>query len=262
MDNSEISEPPEEFLCPITLDIMEDPVIATDGYTYERVAIMQHLELNTMSPMTREEMNENQLLPNRNLKDAIDRWQRKEKNQPLSRTREDPLIYWDFFTKLFKYAQTDETVFEMDVEVCTLSYKYKGSIMAGQLEGKGIMFNLNGKKIYEGWYTQGQRDGVGISFYKNGQVNYDGFWSQGKCHGRGVKYDRNAKRVYEGDFFEGIYHGHGIMFDENGVKTYEGDFCEGIYHGHGIMFDENGVKTYEGNFSEGKKHGEGIEYLL
>ena len=30
----------ERFLCPITQDIMQDPVVAADGFTYERAGIM------------------------------------------------------------------------------------------------------------------------------------------------------------------------------------------------------------------------------
>jgi hypothetical protein len=32
-------EPPSHLLCPITLQLLEDPVVATDGVTYERSAI-------------------------------------------------------------------------------------------------------------------------------------------------------------------------------------------------------------------------------
>jgi hypothetical protein len=31
-----LSTVPEDFLCPITMDLMEDPVQAADGFTYER----------------------------------------------------------------------------------------------------------------------------------------------------------------------------------------------------------------------------------
>jgi hypothetical protein len=30
---------PEVFVCPITMEVMRDPVIAADGHTYEREAI-------------------------------------------------------------------------------------------------------------------------------------------------------------------------------------------------------------------------------
>jgi TPR repeat protein len=44
---------PKEFFCPITQEIMEDPVIAQDGYTYERSAIQQWFDLgHRNSPKT------------------------------------------------------------------------------------------------------------------------------------------------------------------------------------------------------------------
>ncbi len=42
----------EQFICPITKEIMTDPVIAMDGYTYERSAIQKWLEQHSTSPMT------------------------------------------------------------------------------------------------------------------------------------------------------------------------------------------------------------------
>jgi hypothetical protein len=53
---------PEEYICPITKDVMGDPVVASDGHTYERISIMQYLENEGKSPITRQEMNESQLL--------------------------------------------------------------------------------------------------------------------------------------------------------------------------------------------------------
>lgn len=62
----------DDFLCPITLEIMNDPVICEDGYTYERTSIMSiH---NSLSPMTRQPINKSKLIPNRALKSAIDRF--------------------------------------------------------------------------------------------------------------------------------------------------------------------------------------------
>jgi hypothetical protein len=65
---------PEEFLCPITLQIMTDPVIGSDGRTYERTAILQWLRTNPHSPITREPMNRSALKPNYALKSAIERF--------------------------------------------------------------------------------------------------------------------------------------------------------------------------------------------
>ena len=46
-------EPPE-LLCPITLSMMGDPVVANDGHSYERAAIATWLATHDTSPRTRE----------------------------------------------------------------------------------------------------------------------------------------------------------------------------------------------------------------
>jgi len=42
-DDDTLSAVPDEFKCPITHDIMRDPVVASDGVTYERHAIEEHI---------------------------------------------------------------------------------------------------------------------------------------------------------------------------------------------------------------------------
>ena len=41
---------PARYLCPIRQEVMEDPVIAADGHTYERVAIAQWLVVGINTP--------------------------------------------------------------------------------------------------------------------------------------------------------------------------------------------------------------------
>jgi len=67
-----MTEIPREFICPVTFEIMEDPVICSDGYTYERKVILNLP--NSISPLTRQQIDKNNLIPNRNLKDAIERY--------------------------------------------------------------------------------------------------------------------------------------------------------------------------------------------
>lgn len=62
---------PESFLCPITQEMMKDPVIAADGYTYERNAIQDWLQQQNRSPMTNQPLEHKMLTPNRVLKSAI-----------------------------------------------------------------------------------------------------------------------------------------------------------------------------------------------
>jgi len=64
---------PDEFVCPITFEVMQDPVCASDGHTYERSAIGEVLALpeeRRRSPLTREPLQAS-LFPNRALKSRI-----------------------------------------------------------------------------------------------------------------------------------------------------------------------------------------------
>ncbi|XP_072198622.1 WD repeat, SAM and U-box domain-containing protein 1 isoform X2 [Excalfactoria chinensis] len=66
---------PDEFLCPITRELMKDPVIAADGYSYEKEAMENWISSNRRSsPMTNLPLSSLVLTPNRTLKMAINRW--------------------------------------------------------------------------------------------------------------------------------------------------------------------------------------------
>ncbi|KAL0963781.1 hypothetical protein UPYG_G00313500 [Umbra pygmaea] len=69
------ADAPDEFLCPITREVMKDPVMASDGYSYEREAIMTWISnKNRTSPMTNLPLPSTVITPNRSLKAAIARW--------------------------------------------------------------------------------------------------------------------------------------------------------------------------------------------
>ena len=55
----------ENLTCPITMELFVDPVFcAGDGHTYERTAILKHLENSTTSPVTRQELESTNIYPN------------------------------------------------------------------------------------------------------------------------------------------------------------------------------------------------------
>jgi len=62
---------PEAFYCPITQDIMQDPVVAADGHTYERVALEVWLINHNTSPMTNQPLPHKNLTPSHTLKSMI-----------------------------------------------------------------------------------------------------------------------------------------------------------------------------------------------
>ena len=63
---------PDGYVCPITVEVMEDPCIAADGNSYERRAIQAWFDRGKRtSPKTNEELPHTFLVPNNNLKSAI-----------------------------------------------------------------------------------------------------------------------------------------------------------------------------------------------
>ena len=77
MDLSTIAE---AITCPITQDIMTDPVIGKDGHTYERSAILQALMNKQESPMTREYMTIHDLKVNPSIKFLCDKYHSLDTN--------------------------------------------------------------------------------------------------------------------------------------------------------------------------------------
>ncbi|OWZ05934.1 U box domain-containing hypothetical protein [Phytophthora megakarya] len=65
-DDENEGEPhvPEQLICPITGCPMLDPVVAADGHSYEREAIMQWFTTSDISPMTGMHMPTTQVFPN------------------------------------------------------------------------------------------------------------------------------------------------------------------------------------------------------
>jgi hypothetical protein len=63
---------PADFTCPITYDKMKDPVVASDGHSYERSAIEEILRgPHPLSPLTRATLG-TALVPNLNLRRRIE----------------------------------------------------------------------------------------------------------------------------------------------------------------------------------------------
>ncbi|KAM1006968.1 hypothetical protein FF1_003608 [Malus domestica] len=66
---------PHEFLCPITMEIMTDPVIVATGQTYERASIQKWLDSNHRTcPKTGQTLDHLSLAPNFALKSPIQQW--------------------------------------------------------------------------------------------------------------------------------------------------------------------------------------------
>lgn len=67
----DIDTVPNEFVCPITTEIIMDPVVAVDGHTYEREAIEKWFQGRDTSPKTNEKLPSKILIPNRAIRSQI-----------------------------------------------------------------------------------------------------------------------------------------------------------------------------------------------
>ncbi|KAI4371554.1 hypothetical protein MLD38_019774 [Melastoma candidum] len=76
----EQNQVPQYFTCPIMHEIMEDPLVAGDGFTYEAEAIRGWLDQHDTSPMTNLPLPNLNLVPNRTLRSAIQEW---HQNHPI-----------------------------------------------------------------------------------------------------------------------------------------------------------------------------------
>ncbi|KAI3436919.1 uncharacterized protein J3R85_005961 [Psidium guajava] len=71
----EPSQPPPYFICPIYQEIMQDPHVAADGFTYEAEAIRGWFTSgHDTSPMTNLQLANLHLVPNQTLRSAIQDW--------------------------------------------------------------------------------------------------------------------------------------------------------------------------------------------
>jgi hypothetical protein len=69
-------EPPHEFICSLTMDLMNDPVVSRYGQSFERSAIIEWLARgNDTCPMTRQPLKLSDLITNHQLRAKIRRWQ-------------------------------------------------------------------------------------------------------------------------------------------------------------------------------------------
>ncbi|CAL4888941.1 unnamed protein product [Urochloa decumbens] len=73
-DDSSFSVP-KEFSCPISLDLMRDPVVVSTGQTYDRPSIIQWIEEgHSTCPNSGQALADNRLVPNRALRSLISQW--------------------------------------------------------------------------------------------------------------------------------------------------------------------------------------------
>ena len=84
-------ELPDEFKCPIGLDLMQDPVIAADGHSYEREKINQWFINSQRSPVTGTYLRDLNVFPNIGLRNQINGWLTQQGREELPQMAENLL---------------------------------------------------------------------------------------------------------------------------------------------------------------------------
>lgn len=77
-------EPLQSFYCPITREVMVDPVETPSGHTFERSAIETWLTEENSCPITLNPLDTSMLRPNKTLRQSIEEW--KERNTMITIT--------------------------------------------------------------------------------------------------------------------------------------------------------------------------------
>ncbi|KAF8006936.1 hypothetical protein BT93_K1050 [Corymbia citriodora subsp. variegata] len=107
MENNEVEVPPF-FLCPISLEIMRDPVTVLTGITYDRESIETWLSTsnNSLCPVTKQPISEVELTPNHTLRRLIQSWCTLNSSHGIERIpTPKPPISKDQITEILRDAE-------------------------------------------------------------------------------------------------------------------------------------------------------------
>lgn len=90
---------PAAFLCPLTLQLMTDPVVTPSGMTFNRESIQAWVEHHHTDPATGAALHSGQLYPNLTLRDLIQKWLvTPERDDWTTKSLPEPMEEWQLTT--------------------------------------------------------------------------------------------------------------------------------------------------------------------
>ena len=205
---------PNEYICPITLDIMDDPVLCEDGHTYERKAIQQLT--TSISPMTRQPIDKSRLITNRALKECIQKYRKdsKHKSRQISDIESDIELESETY-----YEHESDIESESDHEHVTY---YEPKTKLDECIEAVIKGNLYELKIYhKSGFSWNKRICNNAAFY--GHLNCLKY-----AHENGCPWDKyTTYNAASGGYLECLKYAH-----ENGCPWDEQTCIEAAKNGH------------------------------
>jgi hypothetical protein len=278
---------PATFLCPITMNIMTEPVtmdancqcaisseafrafVTPDSKFCPVCAMQLHSSMGTPNPTLAE-----------NISNALNERRNEKNNMSFSKTSTvidsphgddtsfiltTPLESSLAISKATSIHKASNMLILVQVGGVSISGHYTGEIQHPMKLPHGCGFilffdpKLMGSPIgkYSGEWKLGKRHGLGV-FLLAGGTEYEGAWRNDVFHGRGNATWSNEHK-YNGEFKNGHKHGWGIATLPNGEK-YDGQWSHGHAHGRGAVRYANRDR-YDGEWENGKKSGRGVYSL-
>jgi hypothetical protein len=136
---------------------------------------------------------------------------------------------------------------------------YEGPLDGGRVTGQGVLWDQDGRLVYQGGFLMEMYDGEGELYYPDGQTMYKGAFVKNQFEGAGYYYYPNGALQYEGSFAKNAFHGAGRLYDPSGRLIYNGGFVDGKQEGQGVLY-ENGKALYQGQLAAGQFNGPGKIY--
>ena len=85
------------------------------------------------------------------------------------------------------------------IDLDTNGRRWEGGVNNGKPYGYGVIYDEEGRKVYEGFMINESKTGYGIEYYSDiYRVQYDGCYYNNNRFGKGTLYDRNGVIEYEG----------------------------------------------------------------
>lgn len=112
---------PDEFICPLTHEIMEHPLVTRQGFTFEREAIIQWIDETRSCPLTRKPLSISNLIHDRHLKARIEQW-KEENGYKMDKDAENENAHYDEIMcslrealEALKFSITEDLVEEREI---------------------------------------------------------------------------------------------------------------------------------------------------
>lgn len=144
-------DPPEKFKCPISHELMQQPVVAADGHHYDRVSIENWLKDHSRSPLNGDELPHKFLNPDIALRSEIIEWCREHGVKELPPVRFE--LPANPVEKSLEYQLRDEI---------------RHKIATGQITYRDFLFKVQALStgpspyIYAGFITLGEIRGAAL----------------------------------------------------------------------------------------------------